>query len=252
MDLSNRSVIVTGGSRGLGLGIVEALVERGARVTVVARDGKHLDEVADRLGVATIAADVTDRDAARRIVADGRPDILILNAGTPPAMARLVDHSWESFSNTWENDVKGGLYWMQAALTAPLAPGSRVLVTSSGAAVGGSPMSGGYGGAKRMLWMMANYANAASAEGGLGISFQTIVPRQMIGGTGTGDAASSAYSRKLGLTIDDYLKRFGAPMPPRLFGDHVAAILTDPAYEGDRAFSLKGDDGITVLEGAAA
>jgi hypothetical protein len=44
---------------------------------------------------------------------------------------------------------------LQAALNQPLKPGSRVLVVSSGAAENGSPMSGGYGGAKRMLWFMA-------------------------------------------------------------------------------------------------
>ena len=38
MSLKDKTVVVTGGSRGLGLGLVEALVSRGARVTVVARD----------------------------------------------------------------------------------------------------------------------------------------------------------------------------------------------------------------------
>ena len=58
-----------------------------------------------------------------------------------------------------------GLYWMQAALKTPLKSGSRVLVGSSGAAQNGSPLSGGYAGAKRMLWLMAKYANGSiSAE----------------------------------------------------------------------------------------
>jgi len=59
--------------------------------------------------------------------------------------------SWEDFTAPWESDVKAGLYWLQAAVNLPLEPGSRVLVVSSGAAESGSPMSGGYGGAKRML-----------------------------------------------------------------------------------------------------
>ena len=50
-------------------------------------------------------------------------------------------------------------------------------------------MSGGYAGAKRMLWIMAKYANGISAEKGLGIYFQAIVPLQIIGGTGVGDGA---------------------------------------------------------------
>jgi hypothetical protein len=44
--------------------------------------------------------------------------------------------------------VKGALYWMQAAFNLPLAPGARVLAGSSGAALQGSPLSGGYAGAK--------------------------------------------------------------------------------------------------------
>jgi hypothetical protein len=56
-------------------------------------------------------------------------------------------------------------------------------------------MSGGYAGAKRMLWIMAKYANGVSAAKGLGIHFQAIVPLQMIGGTGVGDAGANGYAR---------------------------------------------------------
>lgn len=248
MDLQNQIAVVTGGSRGIGLGIVEALVERGAKVTVVARGENDRKIVAARLGVATVAADISDRAAAGRILADLRPSILILNAGATPGMAPFDQLSWESFSTNWEVDVKAGLHWMQAALATPLAKGSRVLVSSSGAAVGGSPMSGGYAGAKRMLWLMANYADRLAGEKDLGIRFQTIIPRQQIAGTGVGDTASSAYSAKLGLGRAAYLARFGAPMSPRQVGEHVATILTEPRYENDRAFNLKGDTGISVEE----
>src|SRR5207253_1854506 len=186
MSLKDKNVIVTGGSRGLGLGLVEALVAHGARVTVVARNADALNSVRARLGVTTISADVTDETAAHRILAEVRPDILALNAGAKPRMGRLDQISWADFSATWETDVKAGLYWLQAALKVPLKPGSRVLVVSSGAAMGGSPMSGGYGGAKRMLWFMANYANGVSEQKNLAIRFQAIVPQQMVGGTGVG------------------------------------------------------------------
>ncbi len=135
MSLQDKNVVVTGGSRGLGLGLVEALVAHGAKVTVVARDADALKSVRTRLRVATIAADVTDETAAHRILSQLRPDILVLNAGTPPPMGRLDRLSWADFTSTWETDVRGGLYWLQAALKAPLKPGSRVLVGSSGAAV---------------------------------------------------------------------------------------------------------------------
>src|SRR4030081_2182061 len=105
MSLKDNNVVVTGGSRGLGLGLVEALVAHGARVTVVARDADALRSVRARLGVATISADVTDETAAHRIQAEVRPDILVLNAGATPRMGRL-QLSWADFTAPWETDVK--------------------------------------------------------------------------------------------------------------------------------------------------
>ena len=252
MSLKDKNVVVTGGSRGLGLGLVEALVAHDASVTVVARDADALESVRARLGVATISADVTDETAARRILAEVRPDILALNAGTTPPMGRLDQMSWADFTAVWETDVKAGLYWLQAALNLPLKPGSRVLVGSSGAAVNGSPMSGGYASAKRMLWFMAKYANGVAEQKGLGIRFQAIVPQQIIGGTGVGDAGSNAYARAAGIETEAFLARFGAPMPPRDFGEKVLSVLDDSQYGTGFAFGLKGDTGITVLEGEAA
>ena len=252
MSLNDKNIVVTGGSRGLGLGLVEALVAHGARVTVVARDAAALKSVRARLGVDTISADVTDETAAHRILAEVGPDILALNAGAKLQMGRLDQLSWAEFTAPWELDVKAGLYWLQAALNLPLKPGSRVLVGSSGAAQDGSPLSGGYAGAKRMLWLMARYANGVSEQKGLGIRFQAIVPQQMVGGTGVGDAGASAYARAMGIGREEFLARYGAPMPPRQFGDHLVAVLDDPQYAAGFAFGLKGDTGITVLEGEAA
>src|SRR5580704_5060096 len=252
MSLTDKTVVVTGGSRGLGLGLVEALVAHGAKVTVVARDADALESVRARLGVATISADVTDETAPHRILAEVRPDILVLNAGVTPRMGRLDQLSWADFSTTWETDVKAGLYWLQAALNLPLKPGSRVLVGSSGAAENGSPLSGGYAGAKRMLWFMAKYANKVAEQKKLGIRFQAIVPQQIIGGTGVGDEASRGYARAMGLEREVFLAGFGAPMPPRQFGEHVVSLLTERQYADAVAVGLKGDTGITVLEREAA
>lgn len=252
MNIKDKQVVVTGGNRGLGLGLVEALVAHGAKVTVVARDADALTSVRTRLGVATISADVTDETAAYRILAEVNPDILVLNAGAKPPMGRLDQLSWADFSATWETDVRAGLYWLQAALKTPLRKGSRVLVGSSGAAQNGSPLSGGYAGAKRMLWMMAKYANGVSAQSNLGIRFQAIVPLQIVGDTGVGDAGANAYAHAMGIGRDQFLAGFGAPMPPREFGEKVVSILEEPQYAEGVIFGLKGDTGITVLEGAAA
>ena len=122
MSLKDKIVVVTGGSRGLGLGLVEALVDQGARVNVVARSAADLKAVSARLGVETISADITDEKAAKQILSDIRPEILVLNAGATPQMGPIDQLSWEDFTKPWDTDVKGGLYWLQAALKLPLAP----------------------------------------------------------------------------------------------------------------------------------
>src|SRR3989440_2901058 len=192
MSLKDRTIVVTGGSRGLGLGLVEALVDQGAKVTVVARDPTALAAVEQKLSVAVISADVTDEGAAKRILADVRPEVLVLNAGATPRMGRLDQLSWPDFTAPWETDVKAGLYWIQAALNLPLASGARVLVGSSGAAQQGSPLSGGYAGAKRMLWFMASYANGLVKQKGVGIRFQAVVPQEVVDGDGVGGCAAGA------------------------------------------------------------
>src|SRR5712672_3562905 len=145
--LEGRKVVVTGGSRGLGLGIVEALVAEKAKVTVVARDAEKLAEVAKRFGVEVIRGDVAEETVARGVLRDVRPSVLVLNAGAKPATGLIHELTWEGFTRTWDMDVRAGFHWVQEALRLPLARGSRVLLGSSGAAVAGSPLSGGYAGA---------------------------------------------------------------------------------------------------------
>ena len=246
--LEGQKVVVTGGSRGLGLGIVEALVARKARVTVVARDQERLDEVAKRLGVDVVPGDVTDEKLAHGILADIRPTVLVLNAGATPPMGPLHELTWENFSRAWDVDVKAGFHWVQQSLRLPLPRGSRVIIGSSGAAVNGSPLSGSYAGAKRMLWLMAVYANDLAKRLDLGIRFQAIVPQQIIGDTELGRTAAEAYAKSRGVSVEAVLAGFGAPMPPRKVGDNVVSILTDPDYETGVAFGMKGGLGIVPLD----
>jgi NAD(P)-dependent dehydrogenase (short-subunit alcohol dehydrogenase family) len=246
-NLKNERAIVTGGSSGLGLGVVESLVARGSKVMVVARDAQRLAEVEQRLGVAGAVGDVADRALAVSLLHEFRPTVLVLNAGAKPSMGPLHEQSWEGFSAPWNTDVKAGFHWIQAAIGLPLARGSRVLIASSGAAVAGSPLSGGYAGAKRMLWLMASYANVVSAELDLGIRFQALVPQQMTGAGGIGRSGSEYYSRRKGITPEQFLAGFGKPLSAHDFGEYVISILTEPQYEEAPAFGIKGDHGIVAL-----
>jgi hypothetical protein len=140
VTLEGQKAVVTGGSRGLGLGIVEALVAQKARVTVVARDPERLAEVSKRLGVNVARGDVTDEKLARGVLSDVRPSVLVLNAGATPPMGPLHELTWENFSRAWDVDVKAGFHWVQATLRLPLPRGSRVIIASSGAALNGSQL----------------------------------------------------------------------------------------------------------------
>lgn len=246
--LTGVKAVVTGGSRGLGLGIVEALVAQGAAVTVVARNEQLLAEVSARLGVDAVVGDVADEKLAQRVLRDVRPAVLVLNAGATPVMGALHELSWESFNKAWDVDVKAGFYWLQAAIQLPLPAGSRVIIGSSGAAQNGSPLSGSYAGAKRMLWFMADYANGVAQALHLDVRFQAMVPMQIIGDTELGHAAAGAYARRKGISTDTLLAGFGAPMPPRQVGEHVVALLTEPRYATGVAFGMKGDLGIVPLD----
>ena len=252
MSLKDKTIVVTGGSRGLGLGVVEALVDQGAKVTVVARDQAALAAVEQRLGVAVIAADVTDEGAAQRILADVRPEVLVLNAGTPPRMGRLDQLSWADFTAPWETDVKGGLYWMQAALNLPLAPGARVLVGSSGAAQTGLATLGRL--RRRQAHALVHGQVRQRRLRAEGARHPLPGDRAAADGRRHRDRRRGRprLCRAMGIEREAFLARFGAPMPPRQFGDHLVAVLDDPQYATGFAFGLKGDTGITVLEGEAA
>jgi NAD(P)-dependent dehydrogenase (short-subunit alcohol dehydrogenase family) len=92
-------------------------------------------------------------------------------------MCPLQDQTWESFSQNWNVDVAQAFHWIRCVLQRPLEPGSSVIAMSSGAAVNGSPLSGGYAGAKAAVRFIASYAAIESDRAGLGISFVSILRR---------------------------------------------------------------------------
>lgn len=245
--IHQQNVLIVGGSRGLGRGVVEAFASHQASVTVIGRDAARLEDLKTRFGVTAIAGDATDAAFANDLLRRVLPTVLVLNAGATPAMMPLHKQTWESFSRNWETDVKATFHWIQAALNVPLTQGSRVLISSSGAAIEGSPLSGGYAGAKRMNWLMAGYANGIAADLKLGIRFQALLIRQIVGETELGRAAAEAYARKSGMSIEAFLAGFGKPLDPRQYGEYVVEALTNPKFESAVALAIKGDTGIEVL-----
>jgi NAD(P)-dependent dehydrogenase (short-subunit alcohol dehydrogenase family) len=246
--LDGKVAVVVGGSRGIGQGIVRALAAEGASVWALARDAARLDQLKREVdGVQTLVADVTDPQTAPQTLGATRPDILVLNAGARPFLAPIHQQSWEQFSRNWETDVQMTFAFGKQALTLPLAPGSVVVIISSGAAIGGSEISGGYAGAKRMQWFLAHYLQGESDALKLGIRFVALAPKQIIGATELGHAAAAAYAAQQGISEQAFLERFGPPLTPEGVGRAVVDLLTDPAYRSGSAFGVTGQ-GLSALD----
>ncbi len=90
-------------------------------------------------------------------------------------------------------------HWVREALLAPLDPGSVVVTLSSGAALRGSPLSGGYAGAKATIRLITAYAATESERTSLDVRFVSLLP-QLIPATGLGGLYVAAYAERAGLT----------------------------------------------------
>ena len=122
-----------------------------------------------------------------------------------------------------------------------------VVLISSGAAVPGSPLSGGYAGAKRAQWFIAKYAQGLSEQLSLGLRFRVIVPRQMFAGTGVGDTGIKAYAAAAGRTVAEQAATW-PNMTPRAFGDMVANNIGMSGRAEAMVYGVRGDTGMTVIE----
>jgi NAD(P)-dependent dehydrogenase (short-subunit alcohol dehydrogenase family) len=223
--LAGTTAIVTGASRGFGRAIATALAAAGAHVVGVARTRAQLDEVRDRLGdtFTAVSADAADPATASRLIDEHRPHILVLCAGAAPQMIPLPDQTWESFSRNWNVDVAQAFHWIREALQRPLAPGSSVIAISSGAAINGSPLSGGYAGAKATVRFITAYAAIESQRAGLGIDFVSVLP-QLTPATDLGAPAVAAYAEWEGVDVETFLKRRGPVLTPEQAGKSVAEL----------------------------
>jgi 3-oxoacyl-[acyl-carrier protein] reductase len=135
-SVAGRSVVVTGGSRGIGRGIAAVFAAAGADVTIVGRDRAALDETAAALKVGTCVADVSRVDDCRRMASfvterSGGIDVLCANAGIFPE-SPLAGMSEVEFDAVFAVNVKGTVFSVQACTDALAASGhGRVIVTSS-------------------------------------------------------------------------------------------------------------------------
>jgi|HubBroStandDraft_6_1064221.scaffolds.fasta_scaffold20914_4 3-oxoacyl-[acyl-carrier protein] reductase len=142
LGLHGRRALITGGSRGIGFAVAEALVAEGAAVGLVARDAAGLAAAAERLGsrgvlVATAVADVTDTPQLRRAVDDiatalGGLDHLVANAGGTVGRGNLTSAGDDDFTATFALNAGHAAELIRAGLThLRAAGGGSVVIISS-------------------------------------------------------------------------------------------------------------------------
>lgn len=230
-DMTGRTAIVTGASRGLGRAVATELTHAGASVVGVARDERRLQEVGTQLGgrFTPVVADSADPVVAGQLLDAHRPDVIVLAAGARSLARPIQQQSWESFSRHWQVDVQQAFNWTREALLAPLAPGSTVVAFSSAAAIGGSPLSGGYAGAKTAVRYVSAYGALEAERSGLGIRFTAVLP-QLTPDTEFGAAAVAAYAGRQGIDVPTAIQRMAPILTAEQVGRCVLDLLADPTF----------------------
>ncbi|MGQ5634856.1 MULTISPECIES: SDR family oxidoreductase [unclassified Streptomyces] len=218
------SALVIGAAGSVGRATVDALTAAGARVLAAGRE-----------------RDATDPAQVAALLAEADPDLVVVAAGTRPRMAAIGEQSWESFSAPWHVDVRIAFEVGRAALARPLRPGSTVVILSSGAALGGSPLSGGYAGAKRTQMFLAGYLQRAADARGLGIRFVALVPGRLLNGTAIGRAAAAAYGAETGQSADACLEeRFPVSLDAAGVARAILGIVSDEDHGTETALVVTG------------
>ncbi|HEY0475316.1 MAG TPA: SDR family oxidoreductase, partial [Kribbella sp.] len=201
----------------------------GAPVVAVARSGPALAELATTsANIRTEIADAADATVAWSLLDRYEPEVLILVAGGSPVMRPLQEQTWETFSVNWHTDVKIAFTWLREVLLKPLPPGSRVVVVSSGAALNGSPASGGYAGSKATQRFLAAYAQEESRLAGLDLTVTAVMPTMTPFGD-VGKRGVRAYAARSGQSEEAYLKQLGEPLTPEIAGSALVELVqSDP------------------------
>jgi NAD(P)-dependent dehydrogenase (short-subunit alcohol dehydrogenase family) len=244
-DFSRTPVTIVGASRGLGRVLAETFHRLGAQVLVVARGQADLDALsADLPGVAVLACDAASDDAPDRVFAVQTPRILILCGGAVPPCLPLPDMDWQAFSSAWNTDTRMSFHFMQAVLRKPLPAGATIVTITSGAMLQGSPISGGYAGAKKMQLFLSGYAQKEAGRAGLDLRFLSLAPARLMQGTGVGAAGIAGYAAYNGTTEADFLAAMGPGLTTRLVADALLGLIEDAPPGGNFIVSW---DGVAAL-----
>lgn len=230
LHLTDRTFVVTGGSRGLGRATAEALVAEGANVVLAGRTQSTLDDAVRALGNAAtgVLADLAEPESPQRLIdaarsTYGRFDGILVSVGGPAA-GSLMDSSEDDWRAAFESVFLGALRAARTAAENLSDGGSIVLVLSSSvkSPIAGLAISNGLRPGLAML-----VKNLADEVGPRGIRVNAVLPgrvatdrlQELDASSGDADAARARHEETIPL------RRYGQPEE---FG-RVATMLLSPA-----------------------
>ncbi|MFX0578340.1 SDR family oxidoreductase [Nocardia nepalensis] len=224
-----KTAIVTGASRGIGLGIAQRLVDEGARVVITARKQDALDEAVKVLGgpdralaVAGRADDVDHQSETveRAIETFGSADLLVNNTGINPAFGPMVDLPLEVARKIVEVNCLASLSWVQQTYRAWMKDyGGAIVNVSSVAGLKPAPGIGFYGSSKAML---THITQELAVELGPKVRVNAVAPAVVK----TKFATALYQGREEEVAAAYPLKRLGVPED---IASVVAFLLSDDA-----------------------
>src|SRR5215469_3988831 len=247
-SLDGRVAIVTGASRGIGLGIAEELVRRGARVCITARKPEPLAEAVAGLGGPDVAVGVPGKadDAghqaeavATTIEAFGRLDMLVNNAGINPVFGPIADVDLAAAAKILAVNVLAPLAWTKLARDSWMGEhGGSVVNVASVAGLRPSPGIGMYGVSKAALIRLTT---ELAVELGPRIRVNAVAPAVVK----TRFATALYEGREEQVSASYPLKRLGVPED---IAGAVAFLLSDDA-SWITGQTVVLDGGVTLVGG---
>jgi NAD(P)-dependent dehydrogenase (short-subunit alcohol dehydrogenase family) len=243
--LEGKVAVVTGGNSGIGLASAKRLQEEGARVAIVGRSQKTLDEAAKALGDGALAiqADVSRLEDIDKIYSSvekklGKIDILFVNAGIakfPP----FSETSESIYDELFSTNIKGAYFTIQKALP-HLNDGASIILNTSIAGIKGIAGTSAYSATKAGLRSLAR--TTAAELLGRGIRVNAVAP---------GPIATSTFGRGWPKEVAEaFAKAALAAVPMKRFGtpEEVAAVVgflasSDSSYITGEEIHVDGGEG---------